>query len=196
MPGTRDVPFYTRGLYPRGRCLLGVDPRLCHRNYQGVTVAGQGTWEPSAMKRVVHAPPPRLARFARSLRSLASLSPRSRQVPTCPLPSLRGSQEVCKPRLVYEILFAILASVRSSSRRASLPPCTARHFMTAYFLCSVLGWGRVRGVPVWVRAVVVAQARTSSHTPCGSHLPLKDLGNSDKKTKTRLDKAIKTKKKV
>jgi hypothetical protein len=154
--------LYTRGLYPRGRCLLGVDPRLCHRSHQGVTVAGQGIWEPSAMKRVVHAPP---------LASLASLSPRSRQVPTCPLPSLRGSQEVCKPRLVYEILFAILASVRSSSRRASLPPCTARHFMTAYFLCSVLGWGWVRGVPVWVRAVVVAQARTSSPTPCGSHHP-------------------------
>jgi hypothetical protein len=35
-------------------------------------------------------------------------------------------------------------------------PCTARPFMTAYFLCSVWGWGWVRGVPVWVRAVVVA----------------------------------------
>jgi hypothetical protein len=28
---------------------------------------------------------------------------------------------------------------------------------------------------------IEAQARTSSHTPCGSHLPLKDLGNIEGK---------------
>lgn len=139
----RRALLHARALSHERTILPGADPGLCHRNCLGVIGVGRVPWAPSA-KVVGRTHPPSL----RSPRSFCC-RPRLRSVST-PSPSPpRCPQEVCKPRLMYDGN-RNLASVRSSCRRASLPPCTARHHYDCMLPVDCVGVGVSAGPRVGV----------------------------------------------
>ena len=146
-PGPATCPLTRAGFIPREDDFTGggsrtLPPRLPGRDRCRPGVLGAV----SKSRRRSHPPSPRSRRSLCCRPRLRSVSTPSPSPPRCP-------QEVCKPRLMYDGN-RNLASVRSSCRRASLPPCTARHHYDCMLPVDCVGVGVSAWVPASVRAVV------------------------------------------